>query len=178
MKVIAEASIRLRILKGSPPGERQCDIYRHCRGFDPAEDTESACTGPAVPFCSFIAEASIRLRILKVSTSLVGQADVKDCRGFDPPEDTERLFKLVGEATQEKNCRGFDPPEDTESLHFCQYRWSVIWHCRGFDPPEDTERTSQSATIAATGLIAEASIRLRILKAGTNQNKPGVAIEI
>ena len=108
----------------------------------------------------------------------MGQADVKDCRGFDPPEDTERLFKLVGEATQEKNCRGFDPPEDTESLHFCQYRWSVIWHCRGFDPPEDTERTSQSATIAATGLIAEASIRLRILKAGTNQNKPGVAIEI
>ena len=99
---VAEASIRLRILK----------------------DGESTIRNSV----AVVAEASIRLRILKVSFQCSSIIVLRGGRGIDPLEDTERIVQGKRAYWHERG-RGIDPLEDTESQGWSHVRALriIVW---------------------------------------------------
>ena len=89
-----------------------------------------------------VADYSIRLRILKGVMYLLNLSISNGCRLLDPIADTERKFSL----------------NDYEMLRCC----------RLLDPIADTERATGSTLWRGPQLVADYSIRLRILKEVTN----------
>ena len=109
-----------------------------------------------------VAEASIRLRILKVPGMKLRLLDQYRGRGIDLFEDSESSRQCLL-ASYFCGGRGIDPFEDSERRYFPD-RSASRRSGRGIDPFEDSERRELEVAGWIVILVAEASIRLRILK--------------
>src|SRR5205814_7842656 len=109
---VAEAMIRLRILKGWLVTSSK-SLDRGRRGYDPFEDAESELIHEDAICTNRVAEAMIRLRILIVLGGLGAWFAGLCRRGNDPFEDTESGESRAPEDTIDNGRRGNEACEDT-----------------------------------------------------------------